>query len=36
MFYKIQEIGFKPIINGIKIKILVYGEIMMLSEFHME
>ncbi len=36
MFYKNQDTGFQPIINGIKIKTLVYGGNMLLSEFHME
>jgi quercetin dioxygenase-like cupin family protein len=36
MFYKHAQDGYKPILEGIKIKTLVYGEKTLFSEFRME
>jgi quercetin dioxygenase-like cupin family protein len=36
MFYKSNRDGYKPILPGIQIKTLVYGDKSLLSEFRME
>lgn len=36
MFYKSSEDCFQKVLEGISIKTLVFGEKMLLSEFHME
>jgi quercetin dioxygenase-like cupin family protein len=36
MFYQHNSDGYKPILNGIKIKTLVHGEKTLFSEFKME
>lgn len=36
MFYKHTQDGYKPILEGINIKTLVYGEKTLFSEFRME
>ena len=36
MFYKSNSDGYQPVLNGIKLKTLVYGEKTLLTEFHLE
>jgi quercetin dioxygenase-like cupin family protein len=36
MFYKSNRDGYQPVLNGIKLKTLVYGEKTLLTEFHLE
>ena len=36
MFYKHNQNGYKPVLEGIKIKTLVYGEKTLFAEFKME
>ena len=36
MFYQNKNKGFQKVLDGIEIKTLVYGEKMLLSEFHMK
>jgi unsaturated pyranuronate lyase len=36
MFYHNKTEGFQKVLNGIEIQTLVYGEKMLLSEFHMK
>ena len=36
MFYKSNREGYKPVLDGIKLKTLAYGEKTLLTEFRME
>ena len=36
MFYNRNNEGFKPVLEGVTIKTLVYGEKSLLSEFHLK